>query len=502
MPITLPPVKTPDMPPVHDTIEEKPAAELTKEQQENLGKAGDKLQDKLFKASKYARKPQGEKDKENAETAEKEKTKTEGKTTEAKVEKKEAKVEEKVETAPAKAVKKTLKPKPVEKKPEVDLEKLVSSTVAATAKAVREASPEVKPEEVPSSRTEEYAAIKKAETDGLARKGAAEDARKAFKLEQEYVAQWKKDHPGESFDAESGEHDKFYEENVPEWIEDATEAGREAIAKSAIMEEARKEAKKELEPLQEKLSAAEMREQQRVIHQSSEGQVRVGIGLAISALNPELLKEGVKIDEVDPLAHEIMLQVGPEIAATTQEALMLFATEGRSFQDDKTNKPEELARHVLHTKILSTAESLENDFTGRSDEELTQPDGKMFATRAQWNSMSAPERAKHWIVTGELVALKLANDAADKAKIMYDTEQKRIERLTKRPTQTQTTTVKSSNGTKPHVEQTAEEVNDDEVKPRSPSTAADTAIRPGVTVTAQTSKNGADRMVSRMFGRS
>lgn len=455
--------------------------EPTAEQRAKAEKGSNRMHGDMFVRAK---KP--EKAKEVSKEAKEEK---EEKAIAEVTEKKEETTEEKKE-APAK--KPTLKPTP---KKEVDLEKLVKSTVEATAKAVR-AEPKEKAEKaespkenVPKRRQSEWAAIVKAEENGATHKGASTAAAEVFRAEDDYIHKWEQENPGKRFNAKASEHDDWYERHLPEWIEEASEAGESVTAQEAMEKKLLAKIEKEkIEPLQQKLSQAELRDKQREVESQVPQHIANSIGMAINAINPELLKEGSKIDESDPVAHDVLLRIGPEIADQTHEALMLFATEGRTYD----------AKNTLHQRIISTAEEMEKDIADHSDTEKTDPQGRTFVTRSEWNEMNSAEQNKHWIVNGPLVAMKLASESAGKAKKLYEDESAKMERMAKARGWTRG---KVSNGTDKNGHAEKEEVEEVTEKPRSPSTASTTVIKPGAKTEVKVPQNGGERLFTDMFKR-
>lgn len=481
------------MPPTKAPMAEKAAApkELTEEEAKELEKSGEKMGEKMFKAlpraKKAEEKPDG-KDEEKKETKAA-KAKEPAKAKEEKA--KEPTEEEKAAAAEkAKEKKPALKPVAKKEKPEVDLEKLVKSTIEATAKATQPKEPPQKTEidEVPAARREEFLAIKRAEEKNASHKGASVTALKVFKAEQDYIATWEKENPGRKYNPKSDEHDKWYEENMPEWMEQAAEAGTELAREEAIEKRLRENLKKEYAPMEEKLSKLEMLEVERRIERTAPHQANVGIAAAIQAINPELLKEGVKIEEADPVAHEILMEYGPKITSDTHAAMMLFATRGESLKEGDP----------MRARIITAAGEMESQIQNASEEDRTAPDGKTFVNLDQWAALNDAERAKHWTITGELVAMKMANETAGEAAKRYKAESERLEKLAKARGWV------SSGATHKTQDAPAEETEEDlenNGKPRSPSTAAQTVIKPGQNTEAKPSVSGADRMAARMFAR-
>lgn len=483
-PLVLPPKKET----IVKKVEEKP--ELTDEERAELGKSAEKFGTKMFRG--MPRKKEAKEENKDEKTAEKDGVKPEskdakGEANKAAVDKKEStdkpaeKAESKTEEKP-----RVLKAKPAKApKPEVDIEKLVETTVKSTAKALKdnEKSTERKPiDDVPQSRRSEWESISKAEESGSAHKGAAQTALNFFNAEAEYVKDWMDKHPGEKFSADDEEHDAWYENHEPAWMEKAVDDGSHLIEREKLRKEIRDDLEKEVvTPLKQQLSKTEMREVERTVERVAPTTINQGIAMAVNAMNPDLLKEGVKIPETDPVAHDVLLRVGPKIAHETQAALMLFATRGESMSP----------KDPLFQKIVSTSAQLEADILETSEKDRTTPDGRTFVKLDEWAGMTEAQQAKHWTVTGDIVAMQLANESAEEAKKLYASENERLQKLAKSRGWTIPETVQKGEEKKKTEEEDESETNG---KPRSPSTAAQTTINPGVQTEAKPATDGVGKM--------
>lgn len=492
------------LPPVKPSVAEKPEPpkELSPEESKALSESGERMHKKQFAGMARTKKEDQSDDKKDAKAAAKESDKEPAKENE-KADAAKAKTEDKSKAEPAKTAandaaktddkpekKAALKPVAKKEKPEVDLEKLVKSTIEATAKSIqpKEPAPKTEVDDVPAARREEFLAIKRAEEKNASHKGASVTALKVFKAEQDYITAWEKENPGKKYNPKSDEHDAWYEANMPEWMEEAAEVGTELAKREAIEKELKESLKKEYAPLQEKLSKLEMMEVERRVERVAPHQANLGIVAAIQAINPELLKEGVKIEEADPVAHEILMEYGPKITSETHASLMLFATRGESLKDGDP----------MRKRIIDAASEMETQIQNASEEDRTAPDGKTFVNLDQWAALSEAERGKHWTITGELVAMKLANETAAEASKRYKAESEKLEKLAVARGWTKNG---ATERTQAEPESESEEGSDNNGKPRSPSTAAQTVIKPGQTTEAKPSKDGGDILLSNMFGR-
>lgn len=487
-PLRLPPVKPTEAKAAPKAEVKEPTAEEKALEAETMERVGKKMFRGMPRTKETKTETEDEKKERETKASEAKKAKEKeaaGKLTD----------QEKAEKEKADKLKKTAL-KPVVKapaKPDVDIEKLVTSTVAATAKALHKepvAAKEEAAEEVSAARRDEWKAIQQAEAAGTTHKGAAQSALKVFKAEQSYIEAWQKENPGQKYNPNSNEHDAWYEKNLPPWMEEAAERGAQLAKDEAIEARVREKLAKEHEPLKEKLAKLELLNTERNVREVAPRQINQGIGAAIHALNPELvnLKEGQTIEAVDPVAHQVMLRAGPQIAHETHAALMLFASRGESLPDGDP----------MRGKIIGAAVAMEKEISEASEADRTASDGRTFVGLNEWAGLTEAEQAKHWTVTGEMVAMKLASGIAREAKAIYDQENDRMEKLAEARGWKK---ADSTNGSKPASDGISSEDNEDAGKPRSPSTAATTVIKPGAGGEAKTAANGADRLMAKIFRR-
>lgn len=400
-----------------------------------------------------------------------------------------AKEAEKEKEKPVETEKKTvLKPKP--KKEPVDLEKLVASTAAATVKALK---PEPKPEkdqkpaipkeDVPKRRQSEWDAIQKAEEGGASHKGSAAAAAEIFRAEDQYISQWEKDNPGKRFNSDADEHNEWYDKNLPEWVDEASDAGKDAI-KSELMEKRilEKLEKDKVGPLKQELESLKGDKSTQQAIQEAVPRIHAGLEAVAEAIDPELvkvLKSGKTAEDHDPLAHAILTAASNQLGVKLVEQAKIWATGGKAFSND----------NPVHKFIEKTHDEL----VGTED-----ADGLKLVPEWEYYGMSAAQKSDHRPIDADVMAQAITQIEVQLASAAYKQENDRLERMATAKGWTKTKSPDEVNGNG-HAEE--EEVVEDVEKPRSPSTPATTVIRPGAKAEAKVTLSGGDRLVSGLFTR-
>ena len=204
------------------------------------------------------------------------------------------------------------------------------------------------------------------------------------KATAKYKAQWEKDNPGESFDPDDSVHDSFFESNQIKYdkkdfrrAENKLADGGEPDPKIQELEKSNKEllAKhklKELEPTINTVWADRFTSM-------------------IEAINPEIVqhaKKGAeKLLEEFPVEGEEILRAGEALNTVSVEAHRILEGDGL-FEPDPSNR--------VHGKILDIIRTQERLIPAQPAENQLDPDGRQFATWAQWSGMSAQEQQNYW----------------------------------------------------------------------------------------------------------
>lgn len=331
----------------------------------------------------------------------------------------------------------TLKPEPKTKKQkapakiiqasEIDTEavtKAATTAAVAAVQATRDAEPKKPKEEIelPKDIERRLDYYKELESLDTRYKGISEKVVEFSKkggIEDQYIAQWKKENPGKEFDPESDEHEDFYRTNAPDYDENDFEAAREAVIERRAVEKA----KKAMEPTIEKQRRAQIeKEVAPKLDQASFSLIAGSLG----AIDEDLIKVAQEkgddgLEEVNPLAAQVVGEVVPQYEALAHEAVKLFSGVV------KVN-PEKPA--AAHRQLDSIALKL-NDAIGRIAEQdpsqAVKPvirggrvvGYKQFATYADWQQMSEEERQIHWIVGEDEVLAHISALAANEVKSRY-----------------------------------------------------------------------------------
>ena len=230
--------------------------------------------------------------------------------------------------------------------------------------------------------------------------GRESEYRGFLKAEQDYVAKWLKDNPGESFDGDSSDHEEFYDEATPKWI-DGQEFRRSETEMIASDRAARIIAKER---------EAQMQKEHKAIISKNANQAAVeGAREIMKAFDPK----AKSIDEIrqrDPVSADTVIEVANETAAlmATAEQLMDPRTRFRSNHENP-----------MHAELLLRVKGYEDEMSGSSesmDWEMADGVTRKFATLDQWNSMTKKDREGHYTawLHPEIVRPLLVRDGKNK----------------------------------------------------------------------------------------
>lgn len=223
------------------------------------------------------------------------------------------------------------------------------------------------------------------------------------KAESVHIRKWEKEHPGQAFDKDAPEHDDFYDDAKP----DVSEADLRKALRSVAKREAREEMAPEMAEIKREIRLGKVEPRARELSDSVTTRV-------MSEIHADFA-DAKKLAE-DPIAKAVSDQVTPVANAYVGTLVRLF--EGAEAFDNQ---------NPLHNEISALAIDTEAKLAALSPEDKADEAGRTFATKAEFSMMSPAERKRHWVLAPEHVAFVIEGNLAEKAKAMYESEQKRLD---------------------------------------------------------------------------
>lgn len=330
--------------------------------------------------------------------------------------------------APAR-VKKVQKPAPVVKVEGADELRAAAKGITEAAKEIRRAAKEpeqkVEPLELPDDiDPEELQALEKIDPvkfKDFEKRGRAFWGKGG--IEDKYIAEWKRAHPGQEFDKDAEEHADFYETNEPYASTADRAKAQRRIGADLAKAEAEATAKRVSEPVQRQLARDRAdRDSKAPMDQFLSG-LRAA---AVEAADPEMKGADLsKLKEEHPMLDEIVGGIHQSVQPAISE---LFALKhGAPF--DSKNK--------THEAIMGVAVQLERQILDLPEDDRALPvlgkGGKVVAYRqfvpmAQYRDMDEDQRRGAWTVTEDTVLEAIQNDVKSETARLFKAESEKIAR--------------------------------------------------------------------------
>jgi hypothetical protein len=280
----------------------------------------------------------------------------------------------------------------------------------------------------PKEYAEQYAAFKvmaKAKPDKY---GSLTEEFKSFvKEEESYIKQWKRDHPGETWNGEDEQHNEFYLRATPLYDDADFRRAEINLELGETKKEIRREALEEVEPKLKKLDEMERNETLREIQPVIATAERDAMGSILKAIDPAYDKfidpaELVKLKDEDPVAFDIALAVASDAVPFVAEVTRLWKSKGAVKAQE--NNPLHQYIHNYATSMMYLIKKLP------AEDQLR--DGKKFATWNEFNAMAPAQQANYWIVSDQDLIERKLLDAQTIAKERVASEDKKLSSWAKR----------------------------------------------------------------------
>lgn len=339
------------------------------------------------------------------------------------------KAQEEPQGAPAKAEPKPkAEKKPKSPTPEEIMErtaKLASETAAETVRKMQEQAPaHPAPEaaaqvEIPEDEARKIAILERMEKDNPSKyRGVSESYAQGVKELVAYQSQWEKANPGKTFDREDTAHDDFFAKHQVDW----DDSHFKTAELNAIRDEARMEARREVEDLEKRLKAKELRPQ---VAQEAAAYTKfmaetVGKEYAdVVGANGELDKAALtKLEESDLVAAEALKTASNNTQLFTTEVKLIFSGL------EKFNPA-----NPIHQEIERFGREQQHKLLSLPPEKRRTQDGRQFVPLSDFNKLPDREKSNYYTLSGEDLCALWADNEADKAVKYIKKERARVEKL-------------------------------------------------------------------------
>jgi len=362
------------------------------------------------------------------------------------------------------------------------------------AKAEKEKPEEFKP---PKDYVQQYEAFKvmaKAKPDKYG--GLVDDFKKFVKEEEDYIKQWKRDHPGEPWNGEADEHNEFYQKATPTYEDADLRRAEINLELGETKTQIRKEVLDEVQPKLKELDDLKRNETLRELQPTIASAEKSAMGSILKAIDPAYEKftepsELAKLKDEDPMGFDIAIQVASDALPFVSEVTRLWKSKGAVKAEE--NNPLHRYIHDYASKMMDLISALP------PDEQLR--DGKKFSTWNNFSKLSPAEQEKHWTITDQDLIERKMLDAQEIARERFVNEDKKLTSWAKRKGMTNG----SVNNSAP---KQPEEKKKEEVKPApakesngSPSVGSRTQVGSGGTPAPSSKPAWVDPFVSIFDGR-
>lgn len=355
----------------------------------------------------------------------------------AEAKKDEGKEEKKPEEAPKVEAKPEPKKKPAQRRSEpIDVEDITRAATEAATKATIEATRQHVPDNkavgdedpnIPDDYAADLPVLKELEKlmPGKYAK-ISEKFVKSAKSAASYKSKWEKEHPGQEFDPNDSEHDEFYEGNEVSYDEKDFQKALVSAEARKIVEESRKEDRKEIDELRSKHSAMELAP---VVEREANARVSDLIADAAPELK-DIVSKGLteesinQLVEKDPVVGDIVAGAAVNLRDFTRASMLLMSPKASVKYDPADHMHQEVYEFLVETEREMSALPPEDQMFN----------GRKFVPRPTYLKMMAenPKKAEHlWTFTAEHLAEIRAAKAAKFTKAAIENRRAMVEKQAK-----------------------------------------------------------------------
>lgn len=232
--------------------------------------------------------------------------------------------------------------------------------------------------------------------------------KEAAEKEMKYIDAWERQHPDEEYNPDDAAHNAFYKKNFPEIPDRDFEAAKTSLNDARIEAKIDSKYRTEIEQLKRDKAADRLAP---VIHQRVGDVIESALGaidenLIAIARDPEKLNA---LSESNPIAADVVM-------AVHQTWSPIMAANVGIHQGAEKFDPQNGA----HKRLFDLALETEQEMARLPIDNRIDKQGRMFATRAKYNQMTAEEQAEHWYVDQDVLAYRIAQKSAHDSKKWFD----------------------------------------------------------------------------------
>jgi len=225
------------------------------------------------------------------------------------------------------------------------------------------------------------------------------------KATAKYKAEWEKENAGSTFNPDDSEHDSFFEKNQVRYDKRDFKRAEHRLATEDV-------ADPRLEKLESTNKELLARDKLRELKPRIEKTWLTHAAAMLEAIDPQIAKSGQKGGKEQllkdfPEECEEIFPAAAALEAVSEEAHKILES-GGLFAPQAGNRTHEQILHIIRTQ--------EEIIPRQPREDRLDPEGRDFATWAQWVTMSEQQQASHWHLGAEEVVDIVARVLAKKVK--------------------------------------------------------------------------------------
>lgn len=240
------------------------------------------------------------------------------------------------------------------------------------------------------------------------------------KTETDYIAKWESEHPGQSFNGDSNDHDDFYAQHAPVFDEQDFKAAERGLIVNEATSKAEAKAEKRVSQIEQRLN------QQTAQPKISQAISSLTKGI-LESMDPELVKLMASPEELSTLPQKDEEAAGILIGIVQRDRPVIEAN--IAYHDGAV---EFNAKDPAHARLAQVALDVEQLMAAQTEEAQVDQQGRAFATREDYAQMPPAERVKHWIVGKDEIEVFILTEAKREARAAREDLQKRHEAYAKR----------------------------------------------------------------------
>jgi hypothetical protein len=227
------------------------------------------------------------------------------------------------------------------------------------------------------------------------------------KKAESYAARWEAANPGRNFNPSDDAHTEFFDSLEKPWADHEFRTAEMEMAAERVASKKTRQSDARIQALERDNARLELTPISNQTFFSAAQYMAKKLNVMDKLSNGEF----EKFAEEDPITAEAMNATLAPIQPIIEAIVQIDDPKGR-FAIDDSNPAHQAWKNLLSDK--------EAQFAGTET-----ADGKMFATRSEYQRMSNAQRSKHWYLTADLLVTEVVNDAVSAATERIKTEKER-----------------------------------------------------------------------------